>query len=49
VLRGNKDGELKIFKNGEVPEAYAWKAQEGKWDKIGEVLSGRVFFGDFFY
>jgi len=26
-----------VFRNGMVPEAYMW--QNGKWDKIGDVIT----------
>ena len=37
-LRGKKDGEIKVFKNGSIAEAYVWKEESGKWEKIGEVV-----------
>lgn len=49
---GKKDGELKIFKNAGVPEAYAWKQASGSWDKIGEVVSSmpkKSYPGDRFF
>lgn len=34
---GKKEGEIRMFKNGAIPEAFMW--QNGKWDKIGEVIT----------
>ena len=35
-MAGKKEGEIRVFKNGATPEAYMW--QNGKWEKIGEVI-----------
>jgi hypothetical protein len=32
-----KEGEIKVFKNGSLAEAYCWKS--GKWEKIGDVIN----------
>ena len=32
-----KEGEIKVFKNGNTAEAYCWK--DGKWEKIGDVMN----------
>ena len=32
-----KEGEVRIFKNGNAAEAYCFK--EGKWEKIGDVIN----------
>ncbi|EAR99792.1 phospholipase a2 activating protein, putative (macronuclear) [Tetrahymena thermophila SB210] len=51
-FQGKKEGELKIFKNGGVPEAYSWKQAEQRWEKIGEVLSTipkKTYHGDEFF
>lgn len=45
-----KEGEIKVFKNGTVAEAYCWKG--GKWEKIGDVINapggetGKYYEGD---
>jgi len=36
-IHGKKSGEIRVFKNGHIPEAYMW--QNEKWDKIGEVIT----------
>jgi len=28
-MAGKKDGEIRVFRNGLIPEAYMW--QNGKW------------------
>ena len=48
--KGSKEGEVKIFKNGNNAEAYCWK--DGRWEKIGDVmnptagLEAKVYEGD---
>lgn len=32
-----KEGEVRVFKNGNAAEAYCFK--EGKWEKIGDVIN----------
>jgi phospholipase A-2-activating protein len=36
-VQGKKEGEIRVFRNGMVPEAYMW--QGGKWVKIGDVIT----------
>jgi phospholipase A-2-activating protein len=36
-MSGKKEGEIRVFKNGLIPEAFMWQA--GKWEKIGEVIT----------
>lgn len=36
-LPGKKEGEIRVFRNGLIPEAFMW--QGGKWEKIGEVIT----------
>ena len=36
-MRGKKEGEIRVFKNGSTPEAYMW--QNAQWVKIGEVIT----------
>jgi len=38
-LVGTSEGEIKVFKDGEVAKAYMWKMAERKWEEIGEVLN----------
>lgn len=37
AMKGQKDGEIRVFKNGSSAEAYCWK--DGKWEKIGDVMN----------
>lgn len=37
AMKGKKEGEIRVFRNGLTPEAYMW--QGGKWEKIGEVIT----------
>ncbi len=39
-FRGKKDGEIKVFRNGNNGEAYVWKQDKSEWEKIGDVVSG---------
>lgn len=34
---GKKEGEIRVFKNSNIPEAYMW--QNGQWVKIGQVIT----------
>ena len=36
-INGKKEGEIRVFRNGMVPEAFMW--QNNKWDKIGDVIT----------
>jgi len=38
TMKGKKDGEIRVFKNGTNPEAYCWKDAQGGWEKIGDVM-----------
>ena len=35
--RGKKEGDIKVFRNGNIPEAYVWKTNH--WELIGEVIT----------
>ena len=37
-MPGNKEGEVKMVKNGGVVEAYQWSNAQVQWIKIGEVV-----------
>ena len=37
-MKGKKNGEVRMFRNGQKPEVYAWN--DGKWEKIGDVVGG---------
>lgn len=37
AIKGKKEGEIRVFRNGMVPEAYMW--QGGQWVKIGDVIT----------
>jgi hypothetical protein len=39
-LNGAKEGEIKVFKDNGVAKAYMWKADDRKWEEIGEVITG---------
>ena len=39
TMEGKKDGEIRVFKNGTIAEAYVWKADLNRWDKIGDVIN----------
>lgn len=39
-LSGAKEGDIKVFKDKGVAKAYMWKADDRKWEEIGEVLTG---------
>eukprot|EP00917_Polyrhabdina_sp_WS-2016_P026995 GHVP01057779.1.p1 GENE.GHVP01057779.1~~GHVP01057779.1.p1 ORF type:complete len:600 (+),score=108.96 GHVP01057779.1:485-2284(+) len=41
-LRGKKDGEVKVFKEGSSLKAYSWSASAQKWDLVGDVLEEEV-------
>jgi len=41
-LKGKKDGEIRLFKNGTTPEAYLWKEADGTWEKIGDVVGNKT-------
>lgn len=34
-----KEGEIRVFKNGTQAEAYVWKQDGQRWDKIGDVIN----------
>jgi phospholipase A-2-activating protein len=38
LIKGVKDGEIKVFNNGGVPEAYSWHVEGEFWERIGEVV-----------
>jgi phospholipase A-2-activating protein len=38
-LKGAAEGEIRVFKNGTVAEAFMWKADTSKWEKIGDVIN----------
>ena len=38
TMKGKKDGEIKVFRNGDNAEAYVWKGDGNRWDKIGDVI-----------
>ena len=37
TMKGKKEGEVRVFRKGMVPEAYMW--QGGQWVKIGDVIT----------
>ena len=36
TMKGKKEGEIRIFRDGGIPKAYAW--QENKWNLVGDVM-----------
>jgi phospholipase A-2-activating protein len=38
TIKGQKDGQVKVFRTGSNPEAYVWKEAEQKWEKMGDVI-----------
>lgn len=36
--RGKKEGDIEIFRNGNIGEAYMWHVEGGYWERIGEVV-----------
>jgi phospholipase A-2-activating protein len=40
TIKGKKNGEVRLFKNGNKPEVYAWDSNENIWNKIGDVIGG---------
>lgn len=37
-IRGKKEGEIRIFRDGNSGKAYSW--QKGKWNYVGEMMAG---------
>ncbi|KAJ3258094.1 prephenate dehydrogenase (NADP(+)) [Boothiomyces macroporosus] len=35
---GNKEGQIKMVRVGNVVEAYQWSGSKGNWEKVGEVV-----------
>jgi len=40
-IPGTKDGQVKVVKNGNTPEAYQWSSGDDRWIKIGEVVDSK--------
>ena len=38
TTRGSKEGDIKVFDNNGVPEAYTWHMEGEYWERIGEVV-----------
>ena len=38
-IAGQKEGEIKVFKDANVGKAYMWSMTEMKWNEIGEVIN----------
>lgn len=36
-VKGKKDGEYKMFREGNMVKAYMWTAAEQKWEFVGDV------------
>ena len=50
IIKGKKEGEVKVFVSKKTPEAYMWKA--GAWNLVGEVIGSNrksKFEGDRFF
>lgn len=41
TMKGKKEGEIRIFNNGNKPEAYMWSAATQNWQLIGDVIGGK--------
>lgn len=39
---GRSDGQIIMIKENGRPVCYKWLANESKWDKVGDVLSGTI-------
>lgn len=39
-VQGVKEGEIKVFNNNGVPEAFSWHVEGAFWERIGEVVDG---------
>jgi len=37
---GSKSGEVKMVNNNGMPEAWSWNADEGRWEKMGDIVEG---------
>jgi hypothetical protein len=37
-IRGNKEGEIKVFKDNGLAKAYNWDGAKNAWQEIGEVM-----------
>jgi phospholipase A-2-activating protein len=49
-IPGKKEGEVKMFRNGNKPEVYAWDGTT--WQKLGDVVGGstkKQFAGDKYF
>ena len=51
-MAGKKNGEIRLFKNGDKPEAYMWNGTE--WTLMGDVLGSgeqkkKFFDGDKYF
>ncbi len=38
-IKGKREGEIRVFRNGPTAEAYMWKMSEQQWEKIGDVIN----------
>jgi phospholipase A-2-activating protein len=53
--QGKKDGEVAVFNNNGIPEAYLWHASTQHWERAGEIcgVSGasnkKTYGGDYFF
>ena len=39
-IKGVKEGEIKVFSNQGVAEAFSWHVEGEFWERIGEVVDG---------
>ena len=35
---GKGEGDIQVFKKDGIPQAFMWKAEEKKWEYVGEVV-----------
>ncbi|PFH32226.1 PUL domain-containing protein [Besnoitia besnoiti] len=38
AMRGKKDGEVKMFREGQMAVVYRWQQSTSSWEKLGEVM-----------
>ncbi|CAD8212029.1 unnamed protein product [Paramecium pentaurelia] len=41
TMVGKKEGEIRLFRNGNKPEAYMWSVASSNWQLIGDVIGGK--------
>ncbi|CAK67180.1 unnamed protein product (macronuclear) [Paramecium tetraurelia] len=51
MMAGKNDGEVRLFLNGDKPQAYIWSAANKNWQMIGgeESSQKKIFYGDKYF